>query len=97
MAGVTRRASLAVLWLALTPLGAAAWMQELFVEEETLLLSGPGDEWRAVRVLRDNKHVWRHRARRERLVRNEWVKVVTRDGQKGWVPGSALSIFCARP
>jgi len=39
MAGVTRRASLAVLWLALTPLGAAAWMQELFVEEETLLPS----------------------------------------------------------
>jgi len=40
-------------------------MQELFVEEETLLLSGPGDEWRAVRVLRDNEHVWRHRARRD--------------------------------
>jgi hypothetical protein len=89
-------AVLIALWFAFTPAEARKAGQEFFTEDGALLLSGPSDDSRAIRTLR-GEIVWALRVRRDAELHDGWVKVLTPDGQKGWVRRSDLSYRCILP
>jgi SH3 domain protein len=68
---------LGILWLA-----SPAWATQLFVRDEVRinLRSGPGDQYRIIRVLKSGDEL------SQIAVLGDWVQVKGRDGREGYVP-----------
>lgn len=82
----TRGAALAILALALAaPLAAPARADYVRDEIRINMRSGPGTQYRIIKVLKSGDVV-------ERIGRNgDWVNVDTPDGDRGWVPEGYLT------